>query len=206
MANTTFTGPVRSENGFQTVTKNTSTGAYTVRSSFNAEGTFAGLGTRKIQTFAGTLAGTDAADTAYADGDVLVELGTLNTDAASGLVTPTKFFIHRAVVLITTPAGETLVGSLKLDPVSGTATNAAPSDPTAIVGAGVTCFDPQVSAAASVTEIDINYNNTAGNYHIFDPLITAPIASKFLYACTTTAINADITAGRFTAELEYSVL
>ena len=30
MANTTFSGPVRSENGFQTVSKNASTGAITV--------------------------------------------------------------------------------------------------------------------------------------------------------------------------------
>ena len=29
MANTTFTGPVRSENGFEVITKNTSTGALT---------------------------------------------------------------------------------------------------------------------------------------------------------------------------------
>jgi len=205
MANTTFTGPVRSENGFQTVTKNSTTGAYTIRSQFNAEGTLASLGTRKIQAFAGTLAGTDTG-TAYADGDVLVELGTLNVDAGSGLVTASKFFIHRAMILITTPAGQTLAGSLKLSGTSGTATNAAPVSPTEIVGAGVTCFDPQVSAAASVTEIDVNFNNTAGNYHIFDPLITAPIASKYLYACTTTALNADATAGRFTVELEYSVL
>ena len=32
MANTTFTGPVRSEGGFQTVTKNATTGAITVTS------------------------------------------------------------------------------------------------------------------------------------------------------------------------------
>ena len=30
MANTTFTGPVRSEGGFQTITKNATTGAVTV--------------------------------------------------------------------------------------------------------------------------------------------------------------------------------
>ena len=29
MANTTFSGPVRSENGFQDITKNTTTGAVT---------------------------------------------------------------------------------------------------------------------------------------------------------------------------------
>ena len=34
---------------------------------------------------------------------------------------------------------------------------------------------------------------------------TAAIASKNLYAFATTAVNADITAGRFTVELEYSV-
>ena len=31
MANTTFNGPVRSENGFEIVTKNNTTGAYTTR-------------------------------------------------------------------------------------------------------------------------------------------------------------------------------
>ena len=51
----------------------------------------------------------------------------------------------------------------------------------------------------------MNFNNTAGNYHIFVPNITAAIASKNLYAFATTAVNADITAGRFTVELEYSV-
>ena len=32
MANTTFNGPVRSENGFETVTKNATTGAITITS------------------------------------------------------------------------------------------------------------------------------------------------------------------------------
>jgi len=37
MANTTFSGPVRSEGGFQTVTKNETTGAVTVDATFGAE-------------------------------------------------------------------------------------------------------------------------------------------------------------------------
>jgi hypothetical protein len=41
MANTTFSGPVRSENGFQTITKNTSTGAVTTGVSFTAAGVVA---------------------------------------------------------------------------------------------------------------------------------------------------------------------
>ena len=48
----------------------------------------------------------------------------LNTDAPDGLVTPTKFFIHRALIGITT-AGGTLVGGLSLSATSGTATNSA---------------------------------------------------------------------------------
>ncbi len=36
MANTTFQGPVRSENGFQSVSKNATTGAVTVTATFGA--------------------------------------------------------------------------------------------------------------------------------------------------------------------------
>jgi hypothetical protein len=36
MANTSFTGPVRSQNGFQSITKNTTTGAITVDATLGA--------------------------------------------------------------------------------------------------------------------------------------------------------------------------
>ena len=206
MANTTFSGAVRSETGFKVINKAATTGAITETGvNINSTGQLCALGTHKFQSFAGTLASTNAAATAYGDGDVLVELGTLNTDHPDDLVTATKFFIHRALIGITTKAAETLVGGLMLSATSGTATNSAVSSGTEIVGAGVTSFNEQLSATQSVTEIDINLNNTAGNYHIFVPNVTAAIASKYLYAFSTTAINADITAGRFTVELEYSV-
>jgi hypothetical protein len=205
MANTTFSGPVRSEGGFSVINKASSTGVITTVSSVNSTGQLWSLGSRKIQTFAGTLASTDAADTAYGDEDVLVELGTLNTDLPGSLVTGTKFFIHKALIGITTAAGQTLVGGLQLSATSGTSTNSAVSSGTEIVGAGVTSFNEQLSATQSITEIDVNFNDTAGNYHIFVPNVKAAIASKYLYAHTTTAVNADITAGRFTVELEYSV-
>jgi hypothetical protein len=206
MANSTFSGPVRSEGGFNVINKATDTGAVTETGfSVNSTGQLVSMGTRKIQSFVGTLASTDAASTAYGDGDVLVELGALNTDAPDGLVTPSKFFIHKALIGITTAAGETLVGGLSLSATSGTATNTAVSSGTEIVGAGVASFNPRISATDSVTEVDINFNNTAGNYHVFAPNVSAAIASKNLYAFATTAVNADVTAGRFTVELEYSV-
>jgi len=206
MANTTFSGAVRSKTGFKVINENSTTGAITETGvNINSTGQLCAFGTRKFQSFAGTLASTDAATTAYGDGDVLVELGTLNTDAPDDLVTPSKFFIHRALIGITTAAGQTLVGGLSLSATSGTATNSAVSSGTEIVGAGVTSFNEQLSATQSITEVDVNLNNTAGNYHIFVPNVTAAIASKYLYAFATTAVNADITAGRFTVELEYSV-
>ena len=206
MANSTFSGPVRSEGGFNVINKATDTGVVTETGfSVNSTGQLVSMGTRKIQSFVGTLASTDAASTAYADGDVLVELGALNTYAPDGLVTPSKFFIHKALIGITTAAGQTLVGGLSLSATSGTATNTAVSSGTEIVGAGVASFNPRISATDSVTEVDINFNNTAGNYHVFAPNITAAIASKNLYAFATTAVNADVTAGRFTVDLEYSV-
>jgi hypothetical protein len=205
MATTTFSGSVRSKAGFKVINEGSGTGTITETGfSVNSTGQLISLGTRKIQTFVGSLAGTDTSS-AYADGDVLVELGTLNTDHPDALVTATKFFIHKAVIGITTAAGQTLVGSLQLSATSGTATNAAVSSGTEIVGAGVAAFSPTLSAALSVTEVDINFNNSAGNFHVFEPNITAPIASTHLYAAATTTLNADATAGRFTVELEYSV-
>ena len=115
MANSTFSGPVRTEGGFNVINKAASTGAITETGfSVNSTGQLVSMGTRKIQSFAGTLASTDAATTAYGDGDVLVELGALDVTAPDDLVTPSKFFIHRALIGITTAAGETLAGR-KLD-------------------------------------------------------------------------------------------
>ena len=204
MANTTFSGAVRSEAGFKVINKAATTGAITETGvSINSTGQLISLGNRKIQTFAGTLASTDAATTAYGDGDVLVELGTLNTDHPDDLVTATQFFIHKALIGITTVAGPTLVGGLSLSATSGTATNSAVSSGTEIVGAGVASFNPRISATDSVTEIDVDFD--AAGCHVFHPNIKCAIASKYLYAFATTAVNADATAGRFTVELEYSV-
>ena len=132
------------------------TGTGTFSDSITGTGLLHSFGTRKIQTFVGSLAATDTAS-AYADGDCLVELGTLDTSTPSGIVTPTKFCIHRAVVFITTVAGPTLVGRLALNPTSGIATTAAVvSSGTEIVGAGVASFNQRISATDSVNEMALN--------------------------------------------------
>ena len=208
MANSTFSGPVRSEGGFKTINKSSTTGAITETGfSINSTGQLISLGTRKIQTFAIDLSSTNAASVTYADDDVLVELGTLNTDHPDALVTASKFFIHKAVLVITTAAASDAnsLGNLQLSATSGTATNAAVSSGTEIVGAGVAAFSPTLSAALSVTEIDIDLDATAGTFHIFEPNVNAAIASKYLYLCAGSACDTALTAFRGTLEIEYSV-
>ena len=208
MANSTFNGPVRTEGGFNVINKAASTGAITETGfSVNSTGQLISLGTRKIQTFAIDLSSTNAAGTTYADDDVLVELGALNTDHPDALVTASKFFIHKVVIGITTAAASDAqsLANLQLSATSGTATNTAVSSGTEIVGAGVASFNPRISATDSVTEVDIDLDATAGTFHVFSPNITAAIASKNLYLAAGAAADTALTAFRGTLEIEYSV-
>jgi len=208
MANTTFSGPVRSKGGFQTINENSATGAITQTGfSVNSTGQLISMGTRKIQTFAVSLASTNAASTTYADDDVLVELGALNADHPDALVTASKFFIHKVVIGITTAAASDAnsLANLQLSATSGTATNTAVSSGTEIVGAGVASFNPRISATDSVTEVDIDLDATAGTFHVFEPNINAAIASNNLYLCAGSTCDTALTAFRATLEIEYSV-
>ena len=201
MANTTFSGPVRSEGGFNVINKSTTTGAVTETGfSINSTGQLISLGTRKIQTFAIDLSGTNAA------GDSPVS-ATLNKIWYSVSVTASKFFIHKVVLGITTAAASDAnsLANLQLSATSGTATNSGISSGTEIVGAGVASFNPRISATDSVTEIDIDLDATAGTYHVFAPNITAAIASKNLYLGAGSTCDTALTAFRGTLEIEYSV-
>ena len=105
MANTTFSSTIRSKDGFKVINEDSTSGAITETGfSVNSTGQLISLGTRKIQTFAISLAGTNAASVTYGDDDVLVELGALNADHPDALVTASKFFIHKVVIGITTAA------------------------------------------------------------------------------------------------------
>tara|TARA_Y100000592_G_scaffold64929_1_gene101048 strand:+ start:90 stop:719 length:630 start_codon:yes stop_codon:yes gene_type:complete len=208
MANTTFSGPLRSEGGFNVINKDSTSGAITETGfSVNSTGQLISMGTRKIQTFAISLADTNAASVTYADNDVLVELGELNTDHPDDLVTASKFFIHKVVLGITTAAASDAnsLANLQLSATSGTATNTAISSGTEIVGAGVASFNPRISATDSVTEVDIDLDATAGTFHVFEPNISAAIASKNLYLGAGSACDTALTAFRGTLEIEYSV-
>ena len=162
-------------------------------------------GPRRVQTFLGTLASTDTG-TAYADNDVLVQLGILDNSSNSGYTTVSRIFIEKITIIITTPAGIALTGNLQLSSTFGTATNSPVSSGTEIVGAGATYLNAFSGADSSVTETDINYNATAGTVIQYVPRITVASTLDDLYACTTTTLNGDATAGRFTVVVEYMAL
>ena len=100
MANTTFTGPVRSENGFEDVTKNATTGAFTTNATYNATITggvqaLSGAGAVDLTNLITelTTAGGAAAVT-LADGSTSGQIKIINHIVDGGgtaTVTPTTF-------------------------------------------------------------------------------------------------------------------
>ena len=100
MANTTFTGPVRSQNGFESITINSTTGAVTINSSF---GTDVVLGTQ-------SLSGAGAVDVTNAFTSLTTTGASQALTLANGAVGELKAIVHTvdggsAVLTPTTPLG-----------------------------------------------------------------------------------------------------
>jgi hypothetical protein len=84
MANTTFSGPVRSQNGFQSISINSTTGAVTVNSSF---GTDVVLGTQ-------SLSGAGAVDITNAFTSLTTSGLSQALTLANGVVGEMKVIVH----------------------------------------------------------------------------------------------------------------
>jgi len=97
MANTTFNGPVRSQNGFQSITKNATTGAVTVTGTFGASTSVTNLSTTNL-VFTDQNHPTTAAINATATATA--------AQVATGYITSTS----AAATTITLPTG-TLLGA-----------------------------------------------------------------------------------------------
>jgi len=100
MANTTFSGPVRSQNGFQSISINSTSGAVTVNSSF---GTDVVLGTQ-------SLSGAGAVDITNTFTSLTTTGASQALTLANGAVGELKVIVHTvdggsAVLTPTTPLG-----------------------------------------------------------------------------------------------------
>jgi hypothetical protein len=127
MANTTFTGPVRSQNGFQSISINSTTGAVTVNSTFD---TGVVLGTQSLSGAGAvdiTNAYTNLTSTGVAQALTLAD-GTLGeikviahaVDGGSAVLTPTTKIgfstitftaVGDTATLVYTSAGWAIIGS-----------------------------------------------------------------------------------------------
>ena len=98
MANTTFTGPVRSENGFEQITKNATTGAVTVSATYGASITggvqsLSGAGAVDLTNLVTELTTTGANALTLADGTTSGQVKIVNmiVDGGDGTLTPVTF-------------------------------------------------------------------------------------------------------------------
>lgn len=126
MANTTFNGPVRSQNGFQSITIDSTTGATTVDASFGSAvvgGTQAlsGAGAVNVTTMLTSLTTTGAAQAlTLANGAVgQIKMIVHAVDGGSAVLTPTTKIgfstitftnVGDAATLVYTAAGWAIVG------------------------------------------------------------------------------------------------
>jgi len=126
MANTTFTGPVRSENGFEDVTKNATTGVFTTNASYGASITggvesFSGAGALNLTDLITEVTTTGANALTLANGSAgQVKIITMIVDGGDGTLTPATLAggttitfadVGDGVVLVYGTAGWVVVGN-----------------------------------------------------------------------------------------------
>jgi hypothetical protein len=127
MANTTFSGPVRSQNGFQSITVNSTTGAVTVNSTFDTGvvlGTqsLSGAGAVDITNAYTNLTTTGAAQALTLADGTLGEIKVIAhaVDGGSAVLTPTTKIgfstitftaVGDTATLVYTSAGWAIIGS-----------------------------------------------------------------------------------------------
>ena len=98
MANTTFSGPVRSENGFEQITKNATTGAITSNAAYDkgirgGVQSLSGAGAVDLTNLITELTTTGADALTLADGTTSGQIQIINmiVDCGDGTLTPTTF-------------------------------------------------------------------------------------------------------------------
>jgi hypothetical protein len=203
MANTTFAGPIRSEGGFTTISKNGTTGAISTLSSINSSG-FASLDANTMATEAGTGI-TTGSGTLYRSSvqrvggiittRILIDLTGLRSTGSGDIigVNGTALVCHIGQITAATN-GTILTGSMECfeAPAGG--------DPdinihSATEGTGVE--DGAISGLAETLLVDAG-DATLGSKVYFTAV---PAADEFLYLTTGAATDADYTAGKLFIQL-----
>jgi hypothetical protein len=203
MANTTFAGPIRSEGGFTTISKNGTTGAISTLSSINSSG-FASLDANTLSVEAGTGI-TTGSGTLYRSSvqrvggiittRILIDLTGLRSTGGADIigVNGTALVCHIGQITAA-QNGTVLTGSMECfeAPAGG--------DPdinihSASEGTGVE--DGLISGLTETILVDAG-DATLGSKVYFTAV---PAADQFLYLTTGAATDADYTAGKLFIQL-----
>jgi|TARA_S200000501_G_scaffold24248_1_gene21013 hypothetical protein len=203
MANTTFSGPVRSEGGFTTISKNATTGAITTQSSINSSG-IASFDANTLATEAGTGI-TTGSGTIYRSSiqrvggiittKILIDLTGLRSTGSGDIigVNGTALVCHIGQITAA-QNGTILTGSMECfeAPAGG--------DPDINIHSATESTGVEDGAIADLTEtLLVNAGDaTLGSKVYFTGV---PAADEFLYLTTGAATDADYTAGKLFIEM-----
>ena len=203
MANTTFSGPVRSEGGFTTISKNATTGAITTQSSINSSG-ISSFDANTMPVEAGTDI-TTGSGTIYRSSvqrvggiittRILIDLTGLRSTGGADIigVNGTSLVCHIGQITAARN-GTILTGSMECfeAPAGG--------DPDINVHSATEGTGVEDGAIGDLTEtLLVNAGDaTLGSKFYF---AAVPAADSFLYLTTGDATDADYTAGKLFIEL-----
>ena len=213
MANTTFNGPVRAEQGFKQITKNATTGAITDNTTIDSSGNISGGGTLSV-TGRSTLTGNTIATTAGTG----ITTGT-GTVYQAGVIKIGEVF-HTTILidltgLASSGSGDIIGKAATANSHIGQITAAVNGT---VLGGKLTCLeapaggDPDINLwyadEATGTE-DAAVTSLTNQVQICDSgdlalnsvvSLATVAADKYLYMATGAATNADYTAGKLLIE------
>ena len=203
MANTTFSGAVRSEGGFTSISKNTSTGAISTLSSINSSG-IASFDANTLATEAGTGI-TTGSGTVYRSSiqrvggiittRILIDLTGLRSTASGDIigVNGTSLVCHIGQVTAA-QNGTILTGSMECfeAPTGG--------DPDINVHSATEGTGVEDGAISGLSEtLLVNAGDATLGSKVF--FTAVPAADEFLYLTCGTTTDGDFTAGKLLIEL-----
>ena len=166
-------------------------------------------GVKKILTFGGDCLENrlDSATTAYGDNDIIAYMGALDVTVPKGFNDPLKIVIDRVTFCCNVVTGTTMTGTIAAGTSENEALNGAVTGAVELVGASASMVAPDGSGGTTgYTEADLNLNSAAVTYAM--PGIVLPVATKYMYFRTVTAINhaTNFDAGRYNVVIEYTVI
>ena len=180
-------------------------------SSYIADDGFSEVGgVSKVLTFGGDCLESrlDSATTAYGAGDIIQYCGAFDVTVPDGMHDPVKILVEKVMFCGSVVTGNTMVGNISAGTTANEAANATVTGEVVLFGVGATQISPEAgSLATTYTEADdMDYNSATVTWAA--PNIQLPVATKYLYACTTTTINhaTNFDSGRWNLAVYYTVL